>query len=270
MQPEDEQQSQRRKPPRQSSPLSQHDQRETLVKQKIQEAWDACKRNCLCLGTAITTTTASCSQGSEDHDQNCPYALLAEKGGQVCEATSRCRNRECGTCALVNQLDVDELTDLGQAKNTRLSLLLRLSEFVAVHMFCPDATEEERKDLSAALCSLLCCGLSRLRNIANVGALSQYCPNLIHLQLSRGWGEFWNNLSKIGCAVAYQALNRNQLATFLYLRHTCVPRADSPWQHYLQTEDLEQEQEIFKVIFAGSLGPQPNQGREAADSSPDT
>ena len=210
--------------PQQSSPQSQHDQREMLVKQKIQEVWDACKRNCLCLGTAITTTSCL-SQGSDDHDQNCPYALLAERGGRVCEATSRCRNHRCGTCALVNQQDVDELTNLGQAKNTRLSLLLHLSEHVAVHMFGPDVTEEEPKDLSAALCSLLCCGTSRLQNIANVGALTQYCPTLIYLQLSRGWGEFWNNLSKISCAVAYQALDRNQLATFMYLRHTCLPRA---------------------------------------------
>lgn len=268
MHAEEEEREQRE--PRQSSPQSQHEQRETLVKQKIQQAWDACKRNCVCLGTTITPT-GCLSQGSDDHDQNCPYQLLAERGDRVCEATSQCRNRRCGSCTLLNQLDVHELTDLGQAKNTRLSLLLRLSEHVAVHTFDPDLTEDERKDLSAALCSLLCCGTSRLRNIANVGALTQFCPNLVYLQLSRGWGEFWNNLSRIGCAVAYQPLGRTQLATFMYLRQTCLPRADNPWHHYLQTDDVEQEDEILRVIFAGSLGGQrANRNSDTQDSSADT
>ena len=48
------------------------------------------------VGTAITRTCLS--QGSNDYEQNCPYGLLTEQGGQVSEATSRCCNHACHVC----------------------------------------------------------------------------------------------------------------------------------------------------------------------------
>lgn len=233
--------------------------RQTCVKEQMQRLWDVCKKNCVCLGQP---TTRGNSQGSR-HDENCPYNLIAEEGGEVHTARSACLNTNCLVCAFINKLDVRELTEVGVRKNQRLTLLLGLSPHIAVQYLATDLSEEERKTVHTALSLLLSCGSSRLRNIANVGYLTQHCPNLPRLQLIKGWGNFWNNMSKFGTAVGYQVNEENQLAVLLYLRHTCLSSApDSNWHHYLETEDTAEEETVLRRVFPGCF----EQTRDAGEN----
>lgn len=181
--------------------------------------------------------------------------MIAEEGGEVHTARSACLNTNCPVCAFMNKLDVREFTEVGVRKNQWLSLLLGLSHHIAVQYWATDPSEEERKTVHTALSLLLSCGSSPLRNIANIGYLTQHCPNLHHLQLIKGWGNFWNNISKFGIAVGYQISEQNQLAVLLYLCHTCLSSApNSNWDHYLETEDTTEEETVLRTVFPGCSG----------------
>ena len=207
------------------------------------------RRDCLCLARPLGRGP-SCSQ---DDDANCPYVQMEERGRPVHQSATTCANAGCPVCSLINGLDVAGMVDLGLSKNARLGALLRLSEHLSFVLNTAELAEERRKDLELRLCSLLCCGEARLRFMGNVGWLIQLCPNLRHLRLSRGWGEFWSNLSKVGSAVGHQTDDRCRLATLLFLRHTCVGDADSRWHHYLATADASLERAIVREVFGDRL-----------------
>ena len=212
--------------------------------------WDICKRNCLCLGTPIT-------QESSSPDQNCPYTIVDQRGEPIQLARGHCRNKECGLCILMNKLDVkDVLVEVGVSKDYLLRIKLISSECIGFVLFSEDLSQEARRDLTAAFCRLMCCGETRLRNIANVGVIVQMCPNLQDVRLMRGWGEFWNTFSKFGVAIGYQQTERNKLATLLYLRHSCLPNADSNWHHYLEPSDRASADTLMSTVFAGCFNAQ--------------
>ena len=150
----------------------------------------------------------------------------------------------------MNQLDVPNALELGENKNYRLGILIFMSEHLGSQLFAEDISQEARTDLAASLCTLLCCSETRLKNIANVGVV-------VHLWLVRGWGEFWNSLSKFGVAIGYQQTERNKLATLLYLRHSCLPNADSNWHHYLQPSVRASADTLMSMVFVDCSNAQP-------------
>jgi len=212
--------------------------------------WDICKRNCVCLRTPI-------SQDSASPDENCPYARLEGQGGEPHLTKDICRYKQCRVCILMNQLDVSGALELGECKNERFRIMIFVSEHLGSQLFAEDISQEARKELAVSLCTILCCSETRLRSIANVGVLVEMCPNMIQLRLVRGWGEVWNNLSKFGVAVGYQKTERNKLATLLYLRHSCLPNADSNWHHYLQPIDRASADTMMSTVFADCFNVQP-------------
>ena len=92
----------------------------------------------------------------------------------------------------------------------------------------------------------------------------QMCPNIIHLRLVKGWGEFWNNLSKFGVAIGYQRNERNKLAALLYLRQSCLPNVNSKWHHYLQPSVREDADSLMRTVFLHCFNahPQPENAGE--------
>lgn len=215
------------------------------VRQALQDLWRTCKVDCLCVGRP---TTRSSSQESR-REENCPYCLAEEDGSEVSSATYDCMNENCPICLLVNKCELGRLVELGAEKNNRLIIMLEMSQHIGFRLHAEDATSEQRDAILAALCRLLCCSITRVRNIASVGYLTQVCPNLLHLQLTKGWGNFWNEMSKFGNAIGYQRDERNRLAVLLFLRSTCIPDPESPWHYFLQSVDNERENELRRTIF---------------------
>ena len=224
--------------------------RTTTVNGGVQEIWQACKANCMCLGEAITAS----SQGPEP-DENCVYRVVDEEGGSVSTVSSSCRNADCRVCLLMNKLDKPTLIALGMKRNERLTAMLQLSPFIAHQLNSGEVPEDRRKVLVQAFCELLSCSTTRLRNVANVGFLVMLCPHLLFLNLERGWGNVWSNLSKVATAVGYHGDRRSQLAALVFMRRRCVPDGNR-WLWFLQTDNREEEREVNEAIF-GSAEAEP-------------
>lgn len=207
--------------------------REDSTREAVQQLWEACKADCLCEGRPYTRHNSQESR----REQNCPYVLADEDGGEVSRVTASCENEGCPVCMLMNTCELCEMRDLGVTKNGRLTVMLQMSQFLTYRLNAEGISPEQRERVLAALCRLLCCGQTRVRNISSVGFLVQLCPRLLHLQLRRGWGNFWNEMSKVGVAVGYQPEERLRLAVLAFIRNTCVPDPSSPWHYYLQPED---------------------------------
>ena len=131
----------------------------------------------------------------------------------------RCLNADCKVCALMNKLDKVSLAALGEVRNTRLTVMLDLSPLIVQCLNSGDISEERRQVLVRTFCELLCCSKSRLRFLTNVGFLVMICPRLKHLQLERGWGDVWCNLSKFATAIGY---HQDHTAASLLPLSSCV------------------------------------------------
>ena len=141
------------------------------------------------------------SQG--EADQNCPYVLCDQRGGEVDQVSERCANAQCTPCQLINKLDRLTLIGLGLKRNERLAAHLEVAPLIAECLNSGELPSARRAEFVNAFCERLGCGSTKVRFVANVGFLCMVCPNLKHLQLERGWGDVWSNLSKISLAIGY-------------------------------------------------------------------
>lgn len=160
------------------------------------------------------------SQG--EADQNCPYVLCDQRGGEVDQVLERCANAECTPRELMNKLDRLTLIRFGLKRNERLAAHLEVAPSIAHCLNSGELPSARRAEFVNAFCELLGCGSTKVRFVANVCFLCMVCPNLKHLQLERGWGDVWSNLSKIGLAIGYHTGHRSQLAALVFLVRRCV------------------------------------------------
>ena len=158
---------------------------------------------------------------------------------------------------LIDHCEVDTLVQVGVTKNAQLTTRLRMSKYIAHILNAGDIVQERMAAITKALCSLLGCGQTKLRNVANTGFLTLLCPRLVRLQLQQGWGDLFSNLSKIGSAVGHHQTPRSQLAALIFLRKRCIPDAESNWHYYLQTENEHEETEILDSVFSGCFEDEP-------------
>lgn len=217
-----------------------------LVQQAKADLWLAVQADCLCLGEPLRGSSQRDSAG-----ENCPYRQSTEEGAELHTVSRKCGSGECRVCLLIDHCEVDTLVQVGVTKNALLTTRLRLSKFISHILNSGDIEHERMAAITKALCSLLGCQQTKLRNVANTGYLTLLCPRLGRLQLQRGWGDLFSNLSKIGSAVGHHQTRRCQLAALIFLRKKCIPDAESNWHYYLQTEDENEESEILRSVFAG-------------------
>lgn len=218
--------------------------RRAEAKSALQDLWQACRADCMCMGTPASSS----SQGSQD--VNCPFALCSEEGAEIHTATRNCQNPDCRVCLLINRCDLGIAITVGVNKNDRLTAMLELSQYISAVLHSTDITEERRSAMSGALICLLGCQATKLRNVANVGFLTELCPRLLTLQLRKGWGNFWGHLSKLGTALGYHRDHESQVAALMFIRSQCVPDNNN-WHWFLQSEDLALEQQLNRTTFAG-------------------
>ena len=235
------------------------------VKSALQGLWTACQADCTCTGTPRVNRSSQASQ-----DENCPYCVATEQSVEVHQTTRNCENTECRVCVLMNQCDMEDAIVTGVNKNLRLSAQLNLSQYMARILNSSELSEERRSTITEALCCLCSCKITKLRNMANVGFLTEFCPRLKFLQLQRGWGDFWCQFSKLGTAIGYHQDRESQVATLVYLRRQCIRDQNSPWVWYLQSDDLPLEERLNRTIFAGCFPPLPvaDEPPPAADEPP--
>ena len=214
------------------------------MKQAKKQLWDASKADCLCEADSSTRS----SQGTQP-GENCPYCQAAEEGAQICNVARKCGNQECRVCELVDHCEIPALVLMGVNRNDRLTALLQLSRYLVHILNSSDIDQERMAIITNALCSLLCCKQTKLRNVANTGFLAELCPNLVHVQLSTGWANLWSNLSKIASAVGHHQNRRSQLAALIFIREKCLPEPENHWHYYLQSEDEIEEQEVREAVF---------------------
>ncbi|KAJ7354934.1 hypothetical protein OS493_029043 [Desmophyllum pertusum] len=189
------------------------------AKSALQDLWVACRADCMCLGTPAGVDASSSSQASQD--VNCPYVL----------------------CDLGNAIS------FGVNKNNRLTAMPELSQYIAAVLHSTEITEERRSAMSGALSCLLGCQATKLRNVANVGFLTELCPRLLSLQLQKGWGNLWGQLSKLSTALGYHQDHESHVAVLIFLRRQCVP--DDNWHWFLQSDDRAMEQRLHQTTFTG-------------------
>ena len=216
------------------------------AKATVQALWDTLTADCMCLGEDPSNGSSQPSQ-----DVNCPYCVASENGEEIHEATRACQNKDCRVCMFINKCTVAVAISIGENKNARLSAYLSLSKYVASIVNSTELPDERRKSMTGLLCKLFCCKLTRVRNIGNVGFLSELCPHLEYLQLQKGWGDFWGELSKLGTALGYHRDRESQVAALIYLRRQCIRDDNSLWHWYLQSEDVELEARLRTTVFAG-------------------
>ena len=180
------------------------------------------------------------------------------------EVHGTCRNTECNVCILMNTLDQPTLVALGMKRNERLSAMLQLSPFLAQQLNSGEVPEDRRKVLAEAFSYLLGCSATKLRNVANVGFLVMLCPRLVYLNLERGWGNVWSNLSKIASAVGYHQNHRSQLAALVFMRRRCIAE-NSSWAWFLQSIEHAEEDALAREIFG-----EPHQEPEATSATATT
>lgn len=224
--------------------------RDQTVAAKVCSLWTTWKRNCTCLGEPAVRP----SQGEED--QNCPYCLCDEEGGDVERVAEQCLNQDCLVCQFMNKLDRPTLVGLGLKRNQRLAAMLELAPSIARLLNSGETPEERRPSLVNALRELLGCSSTKLRSVANAGFLCMLCPRLKHLQLERGWGDVWSHLSKLGTAIGHHEDRQSQLAALVFLLRRCVRGEDQRWLWYLQPDDPEEQQRILAQVFAGCFSEQ--------------
>ena len=223
-----------------------------LVKQAKGDLWAAAQADCLCLGEPLRGSSQRSSAG-----ENCPYHQSTDEGAELHTVNRKCGNQECRVCLLIDHCEVDSLVELGVSKNAQLTTRLRLSKHIAHILNSGDIGQERMAEITKALCSLLGCGQTKLRNVANTGFLTLLCPRLCRLQLHRGWGNLWSTLSKIGSAVGHHESRRSQLAALIFLRKRCILDAESNWHYYLQSEDENEEEEILESVFSACFQDEP-------------
>lgn len=219
-------------------------QRDELVRGRIQEVWTASKAECMCFGEPPTGGT---SQG--DNDQNCPYRVTDEEGGETATVTEKCMNDECSVCSIMNKLDKATLGALGLKRNERLTAMLELAPSIVQSINSGEIPQERRQVLVQAFCDLLSCSRTKLRFVANVGFLTMVCPGLKHLRLHRGWGDVLCNLFKVATAIGYHSDHRSQLAALVFVQQQCIPEHSSPWLWFLQSDDPQEEEAITRELF---------------------
>lgn len=185
---------------------------------------------------------------------NCQYCITDEEGGDIAAVTTKCRNEECGVCTLINKLDQPTLTALGLKRNERLTAMLEIATSIAEVFNSGQVPADRLKQLSDAFCDLLSCKKTKLRYVGNVGFLIKVCPHLKHLQLQKGWGDMWCNLSKVATAIGYHGDRQSQLAALMYVREKCIPDATNKWLWYLQSHDLMEEERIRREVFQATTG----------------
>ena len=215
------------------------------MREKVRHLWTTSKSDCTCIGEQVVRPSPG------DADQNCPYCLCDERGGEVDEVAERCENEDCTACMLMNKLDRPTLVALGLKRNERLTAILELAPSIAHCLNSGELPNDRRAQFVDAFCELLSCSKTKVRFVSNTGFLCMVCPNLKHLQLQRGWGDVWANLSKIGSAIGYHTSHQSQLAALIFLVRRCVRDADNKWLWYLQPGDTEEEQRILQEDFAG-------------------
>ena len=229
---------------RQNAARQQYEEeRAQNVREKVGEVWTASKTDCMCFGGEALVRP---SPG--DRDQNCPYCICDEDGGDVATVTTKCRNEECAVCILMNKLDKPTLTALGLKRNERLTAMLDIAPSIAQSLNSGEVPEARQQQLSKAFGDLLGCSRTKLRYVANVGVLVMFCPNLKHLHLKKGWGDMWCNLSKFATAIGHHQDRRSQIAALLFMRQKCIAD-DNKWLWFLQSEDPEEEQTIEREVF---------------------
>lgn len=121
------------------------------AKSAMQNLWMECQADCTCLGTPVGSGPAS-------QDANCPYCLCTEQGEEVHTVARICGNTECRICALINKCDLGDGIRAGVSKNSRLTALLDLSQYIATLLNSTDLPEERRSSITHALC---CIALAR-------------------------------------------------------------------------------------------------------------
>ena len=213
-----------------------------VVKEK-QDLWDASESECLC----SPESQGGNSQGT-DPSKDCPYVRMNDEGGEIHNVNHLCRNIECRICSLMDNCELTSHVELGVRKNASLMAKLKISKHIAHLLNSVEIDADRVAAITEALCVLLSC---KQTNLANTGFLTMLCPYLECLQLQRGWGALWFNLSKISSAVSHHEGRRNQLAALLFVRKKCILAPESNWHFYLQTEDKEEEREITNSVFAG-------------------
>ena len=207
------------------------------------DVWTASRADCTCLGEPATRDS------QDDGDQNCPYCLCQEAGGNVANVRDKCQNANCTACTLMNKLDQRTITALGFKRNERLTAMLELAPLITECLNTGDIAEDRRTQLSRAFEDILSCSSSRLRYVANTGMLIMLCPRLRHLLLQKGWGDVWCNLSKIASAIGHHTDHWSQIAALVFIRRRCIPDTNSKWLWFLQSEDPAQEREIDRTVF---------------------
>ncbi|XP_078363540.1 uncharacterized protein LOC144647736 [Oculina patagonica] len=216
------------------------------VEKARQELWDASKSDCLCLSEPHGGNS---SQGTDPGD-DCPYVRMSDEGGEIRNVNRLCRNTECRICGLMDYCELTSHVELGVSKNASLTAKLQVSKHIAHLLNSGDIDDDRVAAITEALCTLLSCKRTKLRNVANTGFLTMLCPFLECVQLQSGWGTLWSNLSKIGSAVGHHKGRRNQVAALLFVRKKCILAPESNWHFYLQTDE-EEEREIMDTVFAG-------------------
>ena len=122
--------------------------------------------------------------------------------------------------ALINYftlLDRPTLAALGLKRNKHLTALLELAPSIAHCLNSDELPNERRAQFVNAFCELLNCSKTKVQFVFHAGFLCVVCPKLKHLQLERGWGDVWANLSKIGSAIGYHISHQSQLAALIFL-----------------------------------------------------
>lgn len=229
------------------------------AKSAMQGLWTACQADCTCIGTPPTNRSSQSSQ-----DENCPYCLCSEQGTEIHTVTRNCENPECRVCVFINKCDLADAVSAGVNKNYRLTALLDLSQYIAAVLHSTEMSEERRNTLTRALCCLCSCKINRLRNVANVGFLTELCPRLKNLQLHKGWGDVWAQLSKLGTALGYHQDRQSQIAALIYLRKQVIPDRTSYWHWFLQSDDVILEERLNRTVFAGCFTETPDPAGEGS------
>ena len=101
-----------------------------------------------------------------DAGEDCPYCRITDKGGELDTVSRKCRAQDCHVCMLIDHCELLSCIELGMNKNASLATKLQMSKHVAHISNSGEIDAEPMAVITKALCLLLSCKQTTLKNIA--------------------------------------------------------------------------------------------------------
>lgn len=191
------------------------------VQKTLTELFQVCRHECIC------------------EDSTCSFRSgTASISG---DPSPRCQSDKCDVCDVFGAQPEDLYIKSVQTKNERLNQLLcccpAISELYRLVKRASTQTPltQHKRDVQTVLCKLVQCGENKLNCMKNIGELAEIVPNILCVQLTSGYSEFWTELRKVAKALNKQQNEECKIAALVAIRKHLPP--GNPWSYYLSTSD---------------------------------